>query len=128
MAGGIAEADTSTGYDEARRMLDICASVGGREVDVSWTNSAGVPRIPRTLLKALLSLGSPLPEPKNPDWLDSVFIEAISIDDMIRTMPAMMQAANAERLNLIVRPHGSSITFLQLDDLDAAKLARAPPH
>src|SRR4051812_17026482 len=127
MAGGVAKADTDTGYDEARRMLGLCASVGGHEVDVSWTNGAGTPRIPRTLRKALLSLGGPLPEPKNPDWLDSVFIEAIRIDDMIRTMPAMMRTANIERLNFIVRPHGSGITFLQLDDLDAAKLARAAP-
>src|SRR3954447_6890354 len=127
MAGGVAEADTDTGYDEARRMLDLCASVGGREVDVSWTNGAGIPRIPRTLRKALLSLGGPLPKPKNPDWLNSVFIEAISIEDMIRTMPAMMRAANTERLNFIVRPHGAGVTFLQLDDLDAVKLARAAP-
>src|SRR3954462_7940584 len=127
MAGGIAEANTSTGYSEARRMLDICASVDGHEVDVSWTNSARVPRIPRTLRKALLSLGGPLPEAKNPDWLDSVFIEAISIEDMIRIMPAMMRTANTERLNFIVRPHGPGITFLQLDDLDAAKLSHAAP-
>src|SRR3954463_14538843 len=127
MAGGMTKADTDTGYNEARQKLDILASVGGHEVDVSWTNSARVPRIPRTLRKALLSLGGPLPEPKNPDWLDSVFIEAISIDDMIRTMPAMMRTANTERLNFIVRPHGPGVTFLQLDDLDAVKLARAAP-
>lgn len=127
MAGGMAKADTDAGYHEARHMLDICASVGGHKVDVSWTNGAGVPRIPRTLRKALLSVGGPLPKAKNPDWLDSVFIEAISIEDIIRIMPAMMRTANTEGLNFIVRPHGPGIMFLQLDDLDAAKLARAAP-
>jgi hypothetical protein len=39
------------------------------------------------LRKALQSLGGKLPAPKNPDWLDSVYIEGISLSDLARTLP-----------------------------------------
>jgi hypothetical protein len=35
------ESRTTTAADEARRMLDIFASVGARAVDATWTNEAG---------------------------------------------------------------------------------------
>jgi hypothetical protein len=116
------EGSTTTAIDEARRMLGIFASVDARAVDVTWTNSEGKPRRPRSLSRELRSLGGPLPVPKNPDWLNSVFIEAITLDDLACTMPAMLATAKADRLNLIVRPDGpDDMTFLQLDDLKTAK-------
>jgi hypothetical protein len=68
-----------------------------------------------------------LPEPKNPDWLDSVHIEGISIGDLARTLPAMLGTANSERLNFIVRPFGDGVTLMQLDDLSRETLARVAP-
>ena len=114
------ESSTTTAADEAQRMLDIFASVGARALDVTWTNEAGKPRRPRNLRKTLQSLGGPLPPAKNPDWLNSVFIESISIADLARTIPAMLGTAQTERLNLIVRPEGPGVSFIQLDDLTTA--------
>src|SRR3954451_2194787 len=119
--------DGAEGLDEAQRMLEAFASVGAKSIDLTWTNAAGDPRRPRTLKRALQSLGGKLPEPKNPDWLDSVYIEGIGIRDLARTLPAMLGAANAERLNLIVRPYGEGVTLMQLDDLDRRKLDRIAP-
>ena len=68
-----------------------------------------------------------MPAPKNPDWLNSVHIEGISLADLARTLPAMLGTANAERLNFIVRPFGADVTLMQLDDLDREKLARVAP-
>jgi len=38
----------------------------------------------------------------------------------------MLAAAIADRLNLIVRPYGPGVTFIQLDDLTADKRGAAP--
>jgi hypothetical protein len=119
--------DGTEGLGEAQRMLEAFDSVGATNVDITWTNAAGDPRRPRTLKRALQSLGGKLPEPKNPDWLNSVHIEGIAIGDLARTLPAMLDTANAERLNLIVRPYGDGVTLMQLDDLSREKLARVAP-
>jgi hypothetical protein len=117
----------TAGLGEAQRMLEAFGSVGAQSFDITWTNTAGDPRRPRTLTRALQSLGGKLPVPKNPDWLDSVHIEGMGIDDLARTLPAMLGTATAERLNLIVRPYGDDVTLMQLDDLDSKKLARVAP-
>ena len=39
----------------------------------------------------------------------------------------MLDTANADRLNLIIRPEGARVWFIQLDDLGAEKLAHLPP-
>jgi hypothetical protein len=108
-------------------MLEAFGSVGTDSFNISWTNAAGDPRRPRTLKKALQSLGGKMPEPKNSDWLNSVHIEGISLADLARTLPAMLGTANTERLNFIVRPFGVDVTLMQLDDLDREKLARVAP-
>jgi hypothetical protein len=81
----------------ARAMLDCFASAGATAFDVTWTNSAGEPRR---------------------------FREAVAYADLTRTLPAMLQEATGRRYNLIVRPHGPAVAFIQLDDLSSEKLAR----
>jgi hypothetical protein len=93
----MAEDETSTAHDEARRMLDICASAGGRAVDLTLTNSAG-----------------------EKEW----FRRDLPLADLARKLPTMLDEATAKKHNVIIRPHGPGTTFLQLDDLDAEKLAR----
>jgi hypothetical protein len=51
----------------------------------------------------------------------------VSLTDLIRRLPAELDRATRHRRNLIVRPHGLGVTFLQLDDLTAEKLARCAP-
>jgi hypothetical protein len=116
----MAEGDHTTAGSAARAMLDAFAGVGASAFNVSWTNSAGKPRRPRSLRNRLQSFG-PLPTPNNPDWLDSVHIGGISTADLSRIVPALLDTANAERLNLIVRPLAEGVTFVQLDDLTSAK-------
>jgi hypothetical protein len=118
---------STAGLGEAQRMLEAFESVGATSVDVTWTNAAGDPRRPRALRRALQSLGTEMPTPKNSDWLNSVHIEGISLADLTRTLPAMLGTANAERLNFIVRPFGDGVTLMQLDDLSREKLARVAP-
>jgi hypothetical protein len=116
------ETGTDTPLMAARRMLDIFASVGADRFHVTWTNSAGEPRRPRSLRTALQSLGGAMPEPENGDWLDSVHIKGIAVAALTRLVPALLDTAKTDRLNLIVRPFGSGVSFIQLDDLTADKL------
>jgi hypothetical protein len=81
---------STAGLGEAQRMVEAFGSVGATMVDITWTNAAGDPCRPRTMRRALRSLGGKLPEPKNPDSLDSVYIEGISLADLARTLPAML--------------------------------------
>ena len=120
--------DTSiAGLSEARRMLDAFGSIGINILIITWTNAAGDPRRPRTLIEALRSLGGKLPEPKDADWLNSVYIDGISLADLARTLPAMLGTANTERLNLTVRPSGDGVMLIQLDYLDREKSPASPP-
>lgn len=96
----MAEASTTTATDEARRMLDIFASVGARAVDVTWTNSTGDPRR---------------------------FRKNVSLTDLARTMPGILDSAGRQQRNVIVRPHGPGVSFVQLDDLAGDQLARVSP-
>jgi hypothetical protein len=116
------ETGTDTPLMAAGRMLDIFASVGADCFHVTWTNSAGQPRRPRSLRKALQSLGGPLPQTDNHDWLDAVHIAGIGVADINRTIPALLHTATADRLNLTIRPRGRGMRFIQLDDLAADKL------
>jgi hypothetical protein len=81
-------------------MLDICASVEARAVDLTLTNSDG-----------------------EKEW----FRRDLSLIDLARTLPAMLDDATDKQRNVIIRPHGPGVMFLQLDDLDADKLARVAP-
>ena len=81
-------------------MLDIFASVGATRFDVTWTTLAG-----------------------DKEW----FRRSVSLADLTRTLPAMLDSAPGKQRNVIVRPHGPSVTFIQLDDLTPAHLARLAP-
>jgi RepB DNA-primase from phage plasmid len=85
---------------EARAMLEAFASVGATRFDVTWTNSAGDKQR---------------------------FRGGRSLADLARTLPAMLDAATAQQHNVIVRPHGPGVSFIQLDDLAADKLGRLAP-
>jgi hypothetical protein len=43
-------------------------------------------------------------------------------------MPSILDAATSGRLNVIVRPYGPDVWFIQLDDLKADQLARLAPR
>ena len=94
------EADTKAAHDEAWRMLDTLASVGATRFDVTRTTSAG-----------------------DKDW----FRRGLSLADLTRTLPGMLDAAIAGQRNVIVRPHGPGVCFVQLDDLGADQLPALAP-
>jgi len=94
------EANTTTAHSEAQAMLDTFASVGATRFDVTRTTRAG-----------------------DKDW----FRRSVSLADLAHTLPAMLDAAIAEERNVIVRPHGPGISFIQLDDLTAEQLPRVAP-
>jgi hypothetical protein len=96
----MAEDNTTPAPDEARRMLDLCASVEARAVDLTVTNLGG-----------------------EKEW----FRRNMPLAELGRTLPAMLDDATAKKRNVIIRPHGPGMVFLQLDDLDSAKLARVDP-
>jgi hypothetical protein len=52
------------------------------------------------------------------------FRRGVPLADLRRTLPAILDHATQKRRNVIVRPHGPHVTFIQLDDLDQTKLAR----
>jgi hypothetical protein len=81
-------------------MLDTFASVGASRFDVTRTTRAG-----------------------DKVW----FRRSVSLADLARTLPAMLDAAIAPEHNVIVRPHGNGVSFLQLDDLAAEQLTRLAP-
>jgi hypothetical protein len=116
------ETGSDTPLTAARSMLDIFMSVGAERFHLTWTNSAGEPRRPRSLRINLQSLGGPQPQTENADWLDAVHIAGISAADLGRTIPALLATATADRLNLTIRPRGHGVRFIQLDDLAAEKL------
>ena len=53
--------------------------------------------------------------------------QRVSLADLARTLPGMLDEATAKQRNLIVRPHGPGVTFMQLDDLTADQLPALPP-
>jgi hypothetical protein len=105
-------------------MIDTFSSVGAERFYLTWTNSDGKPRRPRSLRRTLQAHGGPLPHTENTDWLNAIHIAGISAADLNRTIPALLDTAQADRLNLTVRPRGTGVRFIQLDDLKADKL----PH
>jgi RepB DNA-primase from phage plasmid len=81
-------------------MLDAFASVGATSFDVTWTTAAG-----------------------DKEW----FRRSMSLAELARTLPWMLDDAAGKQRNVIVRPHGPAVTFLQLDDLKAVSLPRLAP-
>jgi RepB DNA-primase N-terminal domain len=90
-----AEDSDKPDHNEAQTMLDICASIGARAVDVTWTTAAGLPRR---------------------------YDENVSLADFARAVPPILDAATRQQRNVIIRPHGPEVTLLQLDDLKAHQL------
>ena len=80
----MAEDGTNTAHSEARRMLDIFASVGASTFNLTWTNSAGDPRRSH---------------------------KGMSVAEITRAMPKILDAATGDRLNVIVRPYGTGVWF-----------------
>jgi hypothetical protein len=105
----MAEADAIPPVDAARAMLDTFASVGAGCFHVTWTNGDGNPRRPRSLRRSLQSLGGPLPQPENADWLDAIHIARIGAADLNRTIPALLETALTDCLNLNLRPYGKDV-------------------
>ena len=95
------EAETTAAHSEARRMIDIFASVDATRYDLTTTTAAGD---------------------------KEQFRRAVPLAELARTLPHLLDTAAADKRNVIVRPHGPGISFLQLDDLKGGQLARlAPP-
>jgi hypothetical protein len=108
----------------ARAMLNIFVSVGAGHFHVTWTNSEAEPRRARSLRQSLAALGGPLPHADNDDWPGAIHIARIAAADLNRIMPALLETAFADRLNLNVRPYGESVWFIQLDDIPPDALLR----
>src|SRR3954469_3661247 len=95
--------EDSTGeqiHNTAQAMLDCFASVGARHFDVTGTTRGG-----------------------EKDW----FRRNVSLAELARTLPGLLDSATRSERNVIVRPHGAGITFLQLDDLAAERLPALAP-
>ena len=81
-------------------MLDAFASVGAIRFNVTWTTRGGEKR-----------------------W----YKRSVGIADLASRMPAMLDTTARQEINVIVRPYGPGVTFIQLDDLNADNLARVAP-
>jgi hypothetical protein len=77
-------------------MLDLFASVGATHFDVTWTTCAGDKEL---------------------------FRRNVPLTELERQLPGMLDFAPAKQRNIIVRPHGASVSFIQLDDLKGDRLA-----
>lgn len=98
--GGMGESDANTGDTEGLAMLETFASVGAMRFDMTWTNAAGA--------KQRFRRGVPLAA-------------------LTRTLPAILAEAERRQHNVIVRPDGPGVTFIQLDDLKAPALTQLAP-
>src|SRR5438477_5002023 len=93
------EHDPSTAHAAAQAMLELFASVGTSRFEVTWTS---------------------IDEDKEK-------FQRKSSAELIRAIPGILDAATAARLNVIVRPEGRGVRFIQLDDLTADKLPPLAP-
>src|SRR5689334_22835297 len=91
----MAEDGNNTAHVEAETMLDLFASVGVTSFDLTWTNRAGK---------------------------KERFQRNIKLTELRQTLPAMLDAAPASQRNIIVRPHGPGMNYIQLDDLKEQQL------
>jgi hypothetical protein len=81
-------------------MLDAFASVGATAFDLTVTTRA---------------------EEKE------TFRRSVRVGDLSRALPSILGSAATKQNNVIVRPHGKGVWFVQLDDLKADKLAQIGP-
>jgi hypothetical protein len=96
----MAESGANTGHTEAQAMLNAFVSVGATGFDVTWTNAAGD---------------------------KERFRRDVSPAELARTLPGILDDAIRRQRNLIVRPHGPGVSFIQLDDLKAETLPPLAP-
>ena len=97
---GMGESGSGTSHIEAQAMLDAFVSVGAVSFDVTRTTRTG-----------------------DKDG----FRRGVSLADLARMLPAMLDVAAGTQRNVIVRPHGPAVVFIQLDDIKALNLARLAP-
>ena len=90
----------STAHHDGQRMLDLFASVGATHFDVTWTTCAGDKEL---------------------------FRRNVPFTELERQLPAMLDHAPAKQRNIIVRPHGAGVTFIQLDDLEVRSVSLPSP-
>src|ERR1700733_4734833 len=88
-------AGDGTALHDGQQMLDLFASVGATHFDVTWTTCAGNKEL---------------------------FRRNVPLTELERQLPGMLDFAPAKQRNVIVRPHGANVSFIQLDDLKADRL------
>ena len=88
-------AGDGTALHDGQRMLDLFASVAATHFDITWTTADGDKQS---------------------------FRRNVPANMVRRTLSVMLGYATHARQNLIVRPHGANVTFIQLDDLKADRL------
>lgn len=89
-----------SGVTDALAMLDLFASVGATRADLTLTTSDGVK--------------------------DS-FRRNVGLKDLRRALPDILEAAIDCGRNVILRPHGPGVGFIQLDDLKTDTLSHVAP-
>ena len=94
------EDSATAAHAAARDMLDTFQSVGATRFDVTLTTRTG--------------------DKDN-------FQRSVSHADLAHALPGMLDAATECQRNVIVRPHGPGIAFLQLDDLASDRLPNLAP-
>lgn len=88
---------------KALAMLSAFASVGARAFDVTVTDIEG-------------------------KKVEGKYRGNRSIEELRRTIERMLQEAERDRHNVIIRPRSTIATLIQLDDLDAEKAERIAPY
>ena len=81
-------------------MLDLFVSVGATHLELTWTDAVGNKQR---------------------------FRRHVPIQELKRSVPALLDQAARRQHNLIVRPHGKGMHFIQLDDIKADKLPAIAP-
>jgi hypothetical protein len=90
----------STGQKEAQAMLDAFASVGATQFDLTTTSRSGA---------------------------KESFRRGVKLAELSHALPSMLDSATRQQRNIIVRPHGLGVSFVQLDDLTGDMLAQLAP-
>ena len=96
---GMGEDSDKHGHTEALAMLDLFASVGATRFEVTWTTPPAKRNVP------------PQREPRRTRAHDA----------------GHARSRARQQRNVIVRPHGPNMTFIQLDDLKADSSLPSPP-
>jgi DNA primase RepB-like protein len=88
------------GQKEAQAMLDAFASVGATQFELTLTTR---------------------------NETKESYRRRVKLAELSRAAHAMLDRATSQQHNVIVRPHGAAVTFIQLDDLKTEMLARLAP-